>query len=304
MVMKKTTFIAGALMLIFPMLSNAQALPFTAAQTDAVSLGTASADLVGTSSVAYAAFNNVAAVPFSDSRMDVAAGYTMWTPSGSNIINAAGAFNLNGKMGVAAGISYGMNPAYDITDASGSAKGSFTPSDMRLNAGFSYKLLPYLSAGVNVGYATSTLAEGHSYGAVEADVYAMAKFDGLKLALGVANLGTGVTSAGGEKFSLPTAVALGAGYGRSVAEGHMVDVLVDVDYYLQDGLAASAGASYTYDDMVTVRAGYRYGGKTLMPSFASVGLGVKFAGVHLDLAYLIGSSALGNTLALGLGYSF
>jgi hypothetical protein len=58
--------------------------------------------------------------------------------------------------------------------------------------------------------------------------------------------------------------------------------------------------------MVSFRAGYRYGGDSPIPSFASVGAGVKFSGVKLDLAYLIagGDSPMKNTLAIGLGYSF
>jgi hypothetical protein len=38
----------------------------------------------------------------------------------------------------------------------------------------------------------------------------------------------------------------------------------------------------------------------------SLGAGVEFAGVKLDLAYLlgVGDSYLGNTLAISVGYSF
>lgn len=303
MIMKKTIFIAGALMLFFPLFSNAQALPMTAVETDAAGLGTAGANLTS-EYVAYAAFGNSAALPFSETKMDAAAGYTLWGPTGAGIINAAGAYNLDGKLGFAAGFQYGMNKPYDIIDGSGAVKGSFTPSDMRLNAGLSYKLLSNISAGVNVGYATSTIAEGYSYGAVEADIYAMAKFSELSVVFGVTNLGTGIASATGAKFSLPAAVALGAGYNMNIAQNHTIDLRADVDYYLKDGIAAAFGAEYLFNDMVAVRAGYRYGGQSVMPSFASVGAGVKFSGIRFDAAYLVGSSAMGNTLALSLGYSF
>ena len=55
-------------MLLFPALSGAQALSYTAAETDAASLGTAGANLAQTHSIAGAAFSNVAAVPFSDAK--------------------------------------------------------------------------------------------------------------------------------------------------------------------------------------------------------------------------------------------
>ena len=293
-------------MLLFPALAGAQALPFTAAETDAASLGTAGANLVQTGAIANASFSNAAAIPFSDAKMDVAAGYTMWQPTsvGSNMINVGAAYNMNNKLGVAVGFLYGMNPAYDITDASGAVKGQFKPSDMHMNVGVAYRFLPFLSVGANVGYATSSLAKENSYGALAADVYAMAQFSGLRVTAGVANVGTSVKAKNGTAFSLPTSVALGAGYEMAFADVHSVDVLLDADYYFGGWFAAAAGAAYTYNDLVVVRAGYRYGGASPIPSYASVGAGVKFAGAKLDLAYLIGSSAMKNTLALSLGYTF
>ena len=293
-------------MLLFPALAGAQALPFTAAETDAASLGTAGANLVQTDAIANASFSNAAAIPFSDAKMDVAAGYTMWQPTGvgSNMINVGAAYNMNNKLGVAVGFLYGMNPAYDITDASGAVKGQFKPSDMHMNVGVAYRFLPFLSVGANVGYATSSLAKDYSYGALAADVYAMVQFSGLRVTAGVANVGTSVKAKNGTAFSLPTSVALGAGYEMAFADVHSVDVLLDADYYFGGWFAAAAGAAYTYNDLVVVRAGYRYGGASPIPSYASVGAGVKFAGAKLDLAYLIGSSAMKNTLAVTLGYTF
>jgi hypothetical protein len=58
--------------------------------------------------------------------------------------------------------------------------------------------------------------------------------------------------------------------------------------------------------MISVKAGYKYGGKSIIPSYASVGAGFRFAGVTLDFAYLMGgaSSPMKNTLSIGLGYRF
>lgn len=41
-----------------------------------------------------------------------------------------------------------------------------------------------------------------------------------------------------------------------------------------------------------------------IPSHASLGLGVKFASIHVDIQYLFASATLGGTLGLGLGYRF
>lgn len=304
--MKKIIYIAGALMLLFPALAGAQALPFTAADYDAASLGKAGTNLTETGSIANASFSNAAAIPFSESKFDVSAGYAMWQPSAvsSNAINAGAAFNVNNKFGVAVGFLYGMNQAYDITNESGAVSGKFTPKDMHINAGLAWRFMPVLSLGVNVGYATNTLAKDHLDGALTADVFLMTKISDIKATLGVSNLGTGITSNTGVKFSLPASVALGVGYEKTFAQKHGIDVSLDADYFFKGGFAASVGAEYTFNDLVCARAGYRYGGNTVIPSFASVGLGAKFAGVKLDVAYLVASGAMKNTLALSVGYSF
>lgn len=303
MIMKHiTSYLTAAALMLISMTAGAQALPFVAADYNAESLGKASANVVETGSTAYAAFTNPASIVFSESTLDAAASYTLWAPTNSNVITAGGSFKL-GMLGVAAGFSYGMNPAYDITDANGMTTGTFSPADMQVGAGVSYRLLKVLSLGANVSYATSKLAEGYSYGAVSADVFAMASLAGLKVAAGISNIGTSVKSASGEKFSLPTSVTLGAGYGLSLGN-HGVELSLDADYFLDGGLAAAVGAEYAMKDMVFVRAGYRYSNNAPMPSFASVGAGVKFIGIKLDVAYVLGSDTIGNTLAVGLGYSF
>lgn len=305
--MKKTILIS-LVSIMMPMLASAQALPFVAADYDPSTVAMGGASAVQTSSIAYSAFHNPAAVPFAQQKADVAAGFAMWAPGGvsTNVVSVAGAFNMNQKLGIAAGFAYGMNPAYDVTDASGSSKGQFKPSEMQLKAGVSYRFLPFLSVGANVGYASSKLAEGASYGSLDADVFLMAGFGDFRIAAGVSDLGSGVTSASGAKFSLPTAGTIGFGYQTVAAEKHGIEAMAEADYYFAGAFAAALGASYTYDDMVFARAGYRYGGKSVIPSFLSLGAGVKFAGARLDLAYLIGAgdSPVGNTLALSVGYSF
>ena len=303
--MKKIfSYVAGAIMLLTPVASGAQVLPFVAADYDAVSLGTAGANLANTNSIANAAFVNAAAIPFSSDRVDVSAGYTMWKPTGGNVLNFAGAFNSGQKFGAALGVVYGTNPAYDITNSSGTSRETFSPTEMQINAGFAWRLLSNVSFGANVGYASNALSPDVTYSSINADVFAMAVISDLKVTAGIANLGGGVKAADGTKWSLPTSLALGVGYGMEFAQVHGVNFLFDADYFLKGGIAASFGAEYAFDNMVFARAGYRYGGASVVPSYASVGAGVKFAGAKLDLAYLIGAGTINNTLALSLGYSF
>lgn len=309
MTMKKTiSYIAGALMLLIPAVSGAQALPFTIADTDPAALAKGTASLAETGSVSHAAFVNAAAVPFSESTLDVSAGYVMWQPASvkSNVISVAGAYNMKNKLGIAAGLYYGMNPSYEIMDGSGSSQGAFSPSDMHAAVGVSYRFIPALSVGVNFGYATSSLTKDNSYGTVAADFFLMSRFSDFKVTAGVSNVLGTVKSASGAEFCIPGSVAVGAGYDKEFGEKHAVEANLDVDYFFSGWLAAAVGAGYTFEDLVSVRAGYRYGGESPIPSFASVGAGVKFAGVKLDLAYLIAGaeSPMKNTLAVSVGYCF
>lgn len=289
----------------FPISLAAQALPFTAIDYNAASLGKGGTSLVQTSSISGTAFTNAAAIPFSDLKADVTAGFAMWAPGGvsTNVLSVTGAYNVKQKLGVAVGLAYGMNPSYDVVDATGTVTGQFKPSEMQLSAGLSYRFLPFLSVGANVGYATSKLAENASYGSLVADVFLMAKFGGFKLAAGVSELGTGVTSASGVKFKIPTAASFGLGYDLSFGEKNSIEVLADGDYYLSGGFAASLGACYTYDNLISLRTGYRYGGQSVIPSFFSIGAGVHYSGFKLDLAYLLGN-VIGNTLGLTVGCRF
>lgn len=285
-----------------------EAMPFSRIARDPVSAAMGGAGVVSTSSSAYASFRNAAAIPYSEHTLDVTAGYMNWQPSVSPVqdISAGASWNISGKFGVGLGFSYGMCEKYDIMDASGKSAGSFSPSQVQAGLGLAWKFLPFLSLGANVKYLGNTLAEGRSYEAVASDIFLMTRVAGVNAAVGVSSLGSKVKSASGAGFSLPASATLGLGYGLEAGKRHGVDILVDADYYFSGAFAASAGASYTYNDLVSVRAGYRYGGGSVIPSFASVGAGVKFFGVHIDVAYIIatGDSPLMNTFSVGAGFSF
>lgn len=293
---------------LMPLMLSAQALPFVSADHSPAALAKAGATATETVSTAFSAFGNVAAVPYSESSGDFAAGYTLWQPSAvkSDIIAAGGSYNLNGKLGFAFGLTYGMYKGYDIISDSGSSKDTFKPSDIQIKAGAAYRFLPFLSVGANIGYASSTLAQGVSYGAFVADVFLMSEFSDFKAALGVSDLGSSVSSATGQKFSLPSALTLGLGYDKTFAQAHRVDVSADADYYFSNAVAVALGVGYTFDDMVGVKAGYRYGGDSVIPSYASFGLGGKLFGATIDLAYVLpmGDNPMANTLALSVGYTF
>ncbi len=297
-------YIAGVLMFLIPSVAGAQALPFTVSDSDPVILAKGGAGLTETGSVSHAAFTNAAVVPFSDKSLDVSVGYMAWqqTSAKNNVLNLGAAYNFDGKLGIAAALYYGKNPKYEVLGTGD----TFSPTDIHASLGVSYRFLDFMSAGVNIGYAGSKLAKDQNYATVACDAFVMAKFDAWKVTAGVSNLFGSIQSAGGTKFSIPGSVALGAGYDFDFGEGHVLDANLDVDYFFSGSLAASVGASYTYNDIFSIRGGYHYGGKSPIPSYASIGHGVKFYGVNIDFAYILtgSDSPMKDTIALCLGYSF
>ena len=305
--MKRTIIhLTAVFIFLSPVISNAQALPFTAVDYDAVSLAKGGTSLTETTSVANTAFANPAAVVFYDGMLDASLGYTMWQTDFSNttIASAGAALKIGKNIGVTASFSKGSAPEYTAIDGNGQETGSFKPGNMQLGLGVAYKIIPFLSVGANIGYATENLAPEASYGALNADVYAMVKFGGLKAAVGVSEVGGKVTSASGKVFSIPSAANLGIGYALQTGEKHGIDFNADAQYFFTDGIAAAVGASYAYNDMIFVRAGYRYGGSSVIPSFASAGLGLRLFGARIDLAYLFASEVMKNTMSVSVGYTF
>lgn len=287
--------------------SGGAAMGFLVRNTDPASLGAGGTSLTG-SGAAYSLFGNPAGMAFSGTKLDVAASYSSWQPDGAsaNVIDfgVAGSF---GKFGICAGISYGMGAGYDIYDASGQKSGTFSPNEMVAGAGLSWRIVKFLSVGVNLKYATEKLAEGSSYGTFAADALVMGKFGDFRVTAGARNFGGKVKAADGTSFSIPSSVAAGVSFDHTFAGKHCLGAALNGDCYFEGGAVASIGAGYTYNDLVSVRAGYsNASGKAPAASFASIGAGVHFFGIRLDFAYLIASSdsPLANTFSVGLGYSF
>ncbi len=112
-------------------------------------------------------------------------------------------------------------------------------------------------------------------------------------------------SASGDSFGPPTSATVGVEWLKVFSAIHSLRLVVDADYYLSGDITAASGAEYSFKNFIFLRAGYHYGSKDKgLPSFASAGLGVKFAGVQLNAAYLLASETLGGSLMIGLGYSF
>ena len=295
----KKYFLSSLVAVLLPVALLAQespALPFLRTDRNAITSAMGGAE-------AISPLYNPAAVPFRGS--DVAVSFQNWAPGAvkSTNLNLLGGIRLGKRMGIHFLGAYQQGQEYTLYDISGSGKTTFDPSDLMVGAGFGFAFTDFLSVGLNVKFAQSTIADGAGYSAVAGDAFLMFSRNGINATVGVASLGTPVKS-GNASFGLPASAKVGLGYDKAFGTSAIL-LAADADVFFTGGVGAALGAQYAWNDMVFVRAGFHLGtGHSPLPTYASVGLGGKFLGIHIDVSYLLASQALGNTLCVGLGYAF
>ena len=307
--MKKALYIL--LLSLVPLSATAQdgteVFPFTRIERDPAAAGMAGAGFALTDGTAYATFRNPAAIVMGESTFQVGAAYQKWAPNltGDNQINAGASVKIGKRFGLAAGFARDLGAEYTYTVEGGKPSGvTAKPRNTMMSLGLAAGIGDQVGLGANVHYYMERLDNGKPKGVVAADAYAMYRFGGATVAAGVTALGGKVEARmGGKKYTLPASAKLAAAYTLDL-DKHVLTGAADFDYFFSGAMAAAVGLSYGFNDMVFVRGGYHAGIRSVVPSYASAGLGVRFAGVSLDAAFLTASKEIGNTFTVGLGYRF
>lgn len=282
--------------------TDAPAMAFATIAQDPVASGKAYSGLASASNAAWAASANPATAVFAPGKISVAASYLGWKPAESSMISAGAAMKVNGRM--AFGVSFarmGGKP-YTEYDGLGKALDEFTPSDLQLSLSAAYAFGNW-SAGAAVHYLSSSSSVDNNQSAICADLTGAGQFDSFSVAAGLKNLGGSVKDASGAGFSLPGFVFAAGEYRMDIAGTSLLKADADLSYFFSGGFSAAAGLEYSFRDMLFVRGGYHLGNDVL-PSFAALGAGVKFAGIALNAAYLLSSSPAGGSFQAGLSAEF
>ena len=184
--------------------------------------------------------------------------------------------------------------------------GSYTPNDMQINLGASSLITKELSFGINLRYAKQSLSHDNaSYETVATDMFLAYRLNEFNFTAGLSSLGSSVKSASDEDFTIPTSATLGAEWHRTLTKEHGIKAVADFDYFFSDNVTAGLGAQYSWKDMIFIRTGYHFGSnKAVLPSFLTLGGGIKLKRIRLDAAWLTGNDAIKNSLSLGLGIMF
>lgn len=284
---------------------SSEALSFIRINQDAYRAALAGAGSVSTdANAAWAAWDNPTAALNAD-KINVAAGLNLWSASKSSYYSLAYAQKFGSKLAVTAGLSIGTSSPYDVYSSTGKKTGTFTPSDQLINIGLAYQLSSKLALGVNVHSATQVLAENAKYSALAFDCMLSTELYGVKAAAGLVGIGPKVKSVSGVQFPIPGSVKIALGY---EAEANILSygAYLDADYFLfSQSIGTSIGAKLCYKDFVDFKAGYHLNviKSSILPSYASLGAGVKVGDFKLDLALLLGSTLNGTILGT-IAYSF
>ena len=283
------------------------ALGFTRTERNPVTSAMAGAGAAWSQDAAFAAFSHAAMLPFFDGALDAMVSFQSWTPalSAQAHFSAGVAYKPIANLGVAIGYSLENLSSYDVVDGTGNVLGLFYPKNHIIAMGLGYGFSTHLSVGANFRYARQIPAPGAVSAGVSADLFAAWQFfPGLRATAGVSTLGPALVS-GGISYKQPASAQAGVNWSTPLGQNHVLDLLLDADYYFAGAFSAALGAQYAWNRMLFARVGYRYATKhCVIPSHLALGAGVRYRGFRLDASLLTASPALGGSFNVGIGYSF
>ena len=300
MIVKNRFFATVALLLAFSVNMRAQgsALGFARIDRNPRTSALAGAGVASVRSSAYAAFGNAAPLGFQSGIGDLGVGVQLWEMSNevdkTTNFNAAAGFRF-GNFGIALGGAYQL----------GVPQGFFTPSDGLVSLGLAYNILDVVGLGINARYASQSLAQDAKLRGLSFDLSVLGRITPeFSAAVGVGSLGHRVKGSEA-RYGQPAFFHGGIAWHFAPAQDHELELVLDGEYNLDDSFGVALGAEYVYNHMIYARAGYRYASRlALIPSHLALGVGARFAGFRAEVSYLTASPVLGNTLNLGVGYSF
>lgn len=293
--------------MLFTQKAQSQVIQFLNVNPDATAMG-----LSGISSPikanAFAFWNNSAATVFSENRVEVGVSYGKWQPNTSdNSTIAVGAYGRITKfMAITAAYRNFTHNSYNIMDENGIDRGKYTPNEYSAGVGLAFKILPFLSAAANVNYISSKIGVNEKADATIFDLSAQMLLKDLSIGVTANNLGSKISYNSGTKYSLPSNVKLGAAYALAINDKNIITPMAQVGSLIDNfSLFAEGGAEYSYKNIAFARAAYHYGDEEkYMPSFISFGLGAKYCGFGLNVAYQMASSNIKNSFLISLSWGF
>ena len=297
--------ICAIVLMIHTLVSLGQTLTVANVDTDPKTVAIGFVDMVS-DNVESVVFGNPAVMSFSNFKAEVAGSYCYWQPDAFREHRSylSGAYKINDRWAVAAGLANGIGCPYDMYGKGAEFIGTYTPLNFHFKVGASYKMFSYMSLGINVGFVDNIMTPQFANMAFLTDLFVMSSIANFKVAVGGRNIGVAWTSDGTTLGDLPFTASAGASYGMSFNEIHDIGVYVQYDFTRADAMSTSIGASYSYRDFLTLRAGGRIGIEKIQ-SLATLGCGLDLNSFEINVAYVlpIQDMVLSDTISVSVVYS-
>ncbi|WP_296004562.1 PorV/PorQ family protein [uncultured Alistipes sp.] len=186
-------------------------------------------------------------------------------------------------------------------------------NDMAVDLGYSRRIGDRWAVGAITRYMHLKRPEGSS-DALAADLSVgwmlpvrLGAFSSVRAGAKLSNLGGYFKK---QDYSLPMNFTVGAALDTYLSDAHEITVGADFGYCFSPsaarGCQVALGAEYNLMQLVQFRAGYHYGERQVVPSYASVGAGLRILHLRLDFAYLFAGKEtfLHNTYSISFGFDF
>lgn len=204
--------------------------------------------------------------------------------------NVSFAVPLKSGSGIGLGITYLGYGSIAGYDAAGASTGNLSAYSFMMNVAYSQKLSDALSAGIAVKPVFEKLDDLEAK-TVTFDLGLMADFGQFSFGAQYANIG-GKLRYVQEEVGLPTTMRMGMSY-HTFGSASVISIAANKEE--GEGFSFGAGMEYSYNSMLTFRAGY--GGsledKTNSTDGLALGIGLKLSHIGLDYSYRPSSTSEG-----------
>jgi long-subunit fatty acid transport protein len=201
-----------------------------------------------------------------------------------------------------AGLSLGYfdGGQMEITQTNGSSSMVKAQQDILVTLSGGMRVYGKNMMGINIKIFSSTLIEQYQAITFAFDAGVLYELErDITLGLTLKNVGPNVEyNQTGDP--LPTTIITGIGYIHEFESTHRMNMVLDVRKPLDLDYQVHGGVEYVYDDMIFIRAGYKYGHDL---DGATIGFGVEYEFLRFDYAIgLMSDLDLNHYISLGFNF--
>lgn len=226
--------------------------------------------------------------------------------------NASAAFRFAKRHAAFIGYRYlGGQTITGQTDQYETPSEDIKPIDWSFDIGYSFKINDKLSAFARGSFIQQKFEESNntfsfSFGGNYRTYLNLGNMESqLNIAARVLDIGSAIESSSKVKYDLPTSAQASADLSLPLSDMNRLNIAVGGRYFLPSDatlLTVGAGAEYTYNNLISARAGYNYGENETSRTTVGLGLNIKF--ISVDAAYSIANDTYFNMFHMGLTARF